>query len=355
MSRSVVAACLIGITSAMTGCQSIQLENHTVRQSRTLTDLQYKLVLDNLAMVQTNPGAMPFFSAVGAGLTSIQQSATASFTPGVDLLLTPHKVYRYFADKFGYNIGGTQTNNEQWNTAAVLNPDELALMRCVYQRTLGYTGQKCEANIQSFFAGKPELVDAMQTGWLCVGQDGEKPPKNAAYVGFYRHQYVWVLPDAVDPLTRLTLAILDVATATPPNAAFPTTDPKAAKLKALQDQATSLEALYDKYPGKDTSPIAKLIKDQIDLVVPQILILEGKTKQEIITAMTSGKANVIPMGPLEPLPSTIDATTATRLLDRAQAQLDTMAPMIETGGQGGWRARKNLYNPTIIPAGSSFP
>ena len=121
-------------------------------------------------------------------------------------MLNPMKIYRYYADKFGYGASGSQTNLEQWSTASILNPDELALMRCAYQRTLGFTDPKCEADLFSYFETRPERLAAMQEGWLCVGCDGERPPHGAAYVGHYGHQYVWVMPQGVEPLTRLRRA-----------------------------------------------------------------------------------------------------------------------------------------------------
>ena len=54
----------------VTGCQSISLRNHTERQARTLADLQYDQVLDNIAMFSENPSSLPFFSAAAQGQTS---------------------------------------------------------------------------------------------------------------------------------------------------------------------------------------------------------------------------------------------------------------------------------------------
>ena len=341
-----------------TGCQSIQLERHTIRQARTLTDLQYKLVLDNLAMIDWNPAALPFFSAAGTGLTNISQAAQASFSPSVDLLLNPAKtLYRYYSDKFGYGLQGTQTNLEQWTTASVLNPDELDLMRCVYRRTLGYADAKCESDLASYFASKPELMAAMQKGWLCVGIHGEKPPKNAAYVGHYDKHYVWVMPEAVEPLTRVTLAILDIATAVQPSATSSRVNPNADRIKVLQDQATVLGTILDKYPNKDTSPspLAKQVRDQIDLLLTQILLLEGRQRDEIIGALTGKEKPLIPMGAGEVPPRQLTPTDAAELVDEALKVLPVTAPAFEAPAQPAWRPRKNLYNPTVIPIGSNFP
>jgi len=54
-------------------------------------------------------------------------------------------------------------------------------------------------------------VSALRPGWIGVGQK-QDVPKTAAYVGQYRKTYVWVMPENIETLTRLTLAILDIHT-----------------------------------------------------------------------------------------------------------------------------------------------
>jgi hypothetical protein len=260
MSRSnflIMCMTLPVCVSSQVGCQSLQLENHTMRQAKTLTDLQNRQVLDNLAMFSLNPGSLPFFSAAGTGQTNVSQAATANFSPSVDLLLNPAKtLYRYYSDKYGYGVSGTQTNLEQWTTASVLNPDELKLMQCLYQKVLGFQPpdpDTCYQRLMDFFKNDPELQDALGRTWLCIGLNGERPPREAAYVGQYNKRFVWVMPQNVGYLTRVTLAILDIATALPATATSSKIGDQGAKVKALQDQLTALSGAYDKYPEKTSA------------------------------------------------------------------------------------------------------
>jgi hypothetical protein len=55
-------------------------------------------------------------------------------------------------------------------------------------------------------------AQALQPGWYGVGRR-RNVPRNAEYVGCYGNTYVWVLPENVDMLSRLTLAMLDLETA----------------------------------------------------------------------------------------------------------------------------------------------
>ena len=52
---------------------------------------------------------------------------------------------------------------------------------------------------------------ALKPGWIGIGQKRDLP-RDAAYVGQFGKTYVWVLPNNLEPLTRLTLAILDIHT-----------------------------------------------------------------------------------------------------------------------------------------------
>ena len=54
-------------------------------------------------------------------------------------------------------------------------------------------------------------ISALTPGWYSVGRKRDVP-KNACSVGSYCDTYVWVTPENVDLLTRLTLAILDIHT-----------------------------------------------------------------------------------------------------------------------------------------------
>ena len=48
-------------------------------------------------------------------------------------------------------------------------------------------------------------------GWLKIGGQGDVP-KQASYVGQFADVYVWVMPEGIEGLSDLALAILDVAT-----------------------------------------------------------------------------------------------------------------------------------------------
>lgn len=204
-------ACVI-----LSGCTHIALRNHTLQQSRTVTDLQYQQVLDNLAMFSVNPDAMPFFSIPSNGATAVDTTADVTNTTAWGPL--------GFLQN-GLSFKATRKNGGSWTLAPINDPAKLTRMRCAYQIAVGYhladdqnACLQCCALIKAWYpngnndeCGRPCRVPP--PGWYCVGGKSDVP-KHACYVGRYCDTYVWVVPGGVEQLTLLTLTVLDFATAT---------------------------------------------------------------------------------------------------------------------------------------------
>ena len=92
----------------------------------------------------------------------------------------------------------------------ILGPDELGRYR---RPILKYTRMDHEPTEFVSDADTHHLLylGALKPGWYCVGQKRDVP-KHARYVGHYGDIYLWVPPENVETLTRLTLAILDIHT-----------------------------------------------------------------------------------------------------------------------------------------------
>ncbi|MDY3554216.1 hypothetical protein R5W24_003335 [Gemmata sp. JC717] len=249
--RPLLAIC--SILSILSGCQHIELRNHTVRHASTLTDLQYKQVLGNLAMFSQNPNSLPYFSATGTGLINVSNSLNTGGTLSWDKLLANGVFKPFQFDKAGSTFGGTSTAAEQWTTGSVLNPDELLYMRCVYQMTVGAVNCDCDCSkkITAYFQREPCYLTAMRPGWFEVGPL-RQVPAHAAYVGRYKDTFVWVMPENVNNLTLLTLAVMDIATAVKIGdvGRLGDTGQIAAKVKEYIDRAKGLSDLIAKVDPK---------------------------------------------------------------------------------------------------------
>lgn len=197
---------ILGIV-LVTGCTHDHLRHGTLRTANTLPDLQYKQVLNNLAMFSENPSAIPYFAVVGTGtiqVTDRGQAATEFAWTSEMMEVMRERMLGFEAER---------QLAEQWEVAPVTSPDKLKAMRCLYQ--VAVTGRTsdcydCSGAIQASFTSEKDRCPLPRC-WFHVG--GKKDvPRDASFVGRYGHTYVWVMPDGVDALARFTFAMLDIAT-----------------------------------------------------------------------------------------------------------------------------------------------
>ena len=125
-------------------------------------------------------------------LRTEEASLTGESVPADKTILNgrPHVELVNHADKKNLGLSATQQTVGQWNTDSVLNPDELNLMRCAYQRAVGSEGPECEALLAAFFAHSKDRLEALRPGWYGVGRrkDVAEPHWHAAAAFFTRLQ-----------------------------------------------------------------------------------------------------------------------------------------------------------------------
>jgi hypothetical protein len=233
---------LIGATiSIASGCAPVQLRNTTLRQARTVEQLQQQQVLDNLAMFFHDINSMPYFVWPQNGtdqvtnqnqisdVTTFQRAAPPGISGWVSSTLSPLR---------SHSVQAT------WQLNAVNDPHRLQLMRCAYQQVVraclaqctnphaqgGDLCPDCQKLFNEFYTGNPDVAvpppgspeDPGAITNLCLGGHcdwlawGKKKPSPREYemLGHYRDTWVWVVPGGRDELAKLTLAILDYAVST---------------------------------------------------------------------------------------------------------------------------------------------
>ena len=73
------AAMTILSLALLAGCEAAQVANRTISQSSYIPDIQYKQVIDNLAIIADNPSALPYFNPPNLSRTTIQRTAGTTF------------------------------------------------------------------------------------------------------------------------------------------------------------------------------------------------------------------------------------------------------------------------------------
>jgi len=107
--RSFAFACVVSALALSVGCQSEVLRRRTLDQASTTTDYYYQQVLDNVAQIEVNPYALPYFLDPKTQQTQIQRNLQANYSLGWDFITSGLFMGRYFFDKQSSVIQGSQT------------------------------------------------------------------------------------------------------------------------------------------------------------------------------------------------------------------------------------------------------
>lgn len=249
MRTGVLAIVLLSLTS---GCTHLSLRDNTAQTATTLTDINYRMVLDNVALFSANPAAIPSFAVVNAGTVTVSDQKTGSLNPAYAPTLR-------LVDQAGgsgpivsvlFGANGQRLVSENWSLVPVADPDNMRRLRCALQYiVLGENIPdcgRCSEELKEFFL-VDDLAPLLPRGWYHVGRRKDVP-REACYVGHYHDTYVWVDATGLDALSRVTMSALDLATGElqrPQKTIVKTYkgDPKTGTLESTQ--VTSTEVDYD--------------------------------------------------------------------------------------------------------------
>lgn len=158
----------------------------------SVTELQYRIILDNLAMLSASPAVLPWHMQLDEGTVQVTDRREGVF----ELARLAEDIDPRTA------IRGRRSVTGQWRIEPVLDPERLRGLQAVYLKTLG---RDVEDEVLE------ELGDAadVSTGWVRIGRRREVPPETL-YSGRYGETYVWVVPDDLEALTRLAIAVLTI-------------------------------------------------------------------------------------------------------------------------------------------------
>lgn len=150
----------------LSGCTSLQLQRNTLAQGRTWTEMQYGMVLDNLAMFRQSPGALPWHLTISQGSTAVNDTLMSNFS----------HVWPTIMNTFGFT--GTRGLQDNWTVVPVSDEKRLSNLRRIYN---------ANCNV----------------AWI---HNGSGP--RGCFSGHFRSSYVWVNSSDVENLTNVTLQVL---------------------------------------------------------------------------------------------------------------------------------------------------
>ena len=124
----------LGLLLALPGCTQVQLARSTINQGSTLSDLQRRLVLDNLALFYANPDSLAWHVKLQGGLVQVADQGSLSLqgTIFTNANMVPGAV-------------GQRGVVGQWNVEPSVDVDELESLQLAYR--LAINPQNAEARL----------------------------------------------------------------------------------------------------------------------------------------------------------------------------------------------------------------
>jgi hypothetical protein len=233
-------ATIIVLVLLACGCTHRQLTRSMVNQASTVMQIEYQMVLDNIAMFTANPNGLPWHVKIKDGTVQINDEG------GIPEL----------GVQWGSTLGITRgvravrSITEQWGADAVTDPRRVKRLQDVYRKVVGlqpipdptffkqFPAFAMAAQLAHLPEGAPRAesiplppIDSsapanrrddevenvarllaqiqfdVPTGWFGMGCK-QDVPKNACFVGHYCDHYVWVMADGVEGLSSFTLIVL---------------------------------------------------------------------------------------------------------------------------------------------------
>lgn len=215
----------VAATLACLGCTTMSLERNTLIQSGTASDLRYREVIENLAMIAHNPAILPSYSSIFTGTTKISDTEQLASTTVWQHVLASTSVGNQSG--FGSEQAAPQLNRsiiENWALDPIMVPEKLEAMRCACKWVLYGREEACrdcrglllspqqDPSPGRHFgvADRLAMLEEKSPCWLHVGRLKDVPPR-ACYKAHCHGTWVWVMPDGMEGLTQFTLVLQDIA------------------------------------------------------------------------------------------------------------------------------------------------
>jgi hypothetical protein len=111
------------------------LRTTTVNQGSTLADIQYQMVLRNLATFAENPWAVPWHLSVTVGASQVTDSGTGH----IGFLWNVTNIHTAGLFQPNPTASASRTVVQQWSTNPIVHTDALRLLQLAYRRAYGST------------------------------------------------------------------------------------------------------------------------------------------------------------------------------------------------------------------------
>ena len=205
-------------TVLLAGCTPTALKHNCVDLAGAGSDVRYREVMENLAMIGANRWALPAYSSIYSGAMDVTDGIAASeATTWIHSALLPSG----FSSE-ALNIPASRAVKGTLTLDPMIVPEKLRALRAACQWTLfgEESGISDMAILTTFQSGSPagnyfgvadELRAICSVEWLGKGCCPQDVPTNACYCANCGHCFVWVCPEGMENFSRFVLVCQKIA------------------------------------------------------------------------------------------------------------------------------------------------
>jgi hypothetical protein len=224
---------LLSILAVSPGCTNLALKRATLAHAESSTDLRYKEVMDNLALVASNPDFIPSYTSIYYGTTDVNDIGKATST---NLWArTAVKPFRYntFFSQDTADFMGSRAVKMNWSLDPTIVPEKLRAIRAAC-RWVTFGPDSAGADVRYLMGGDAadpchasyyfDVIHRLETlplGWLHVSDHRLDVPLNASYWASCGGKFVWVSDSDMGFLSEFTLILQQIARADLEQVSFP--------------------------------------------------------------------------------------------------------------------------------------
>jgi hypothetical protein len=243
----------------LSGCTTWALRQTTLSQAESSTDLRYREIIDNLAMIYANPDALPAYASIYTGAADINDNLKFT-TQAIWTRTNPAAGYMTAFAAASADVLGSRAEKGTWTLDPTIVPEKLRAMRAACRwalfgpeavgpdvrllkryeppqfKGLGHSkstapdvllkpfetpqfGIAEPSSPKVYVPGDPpgiyfDVVDrlgAIRPGWLHCEGCRSAIPRTACYWQGCHGKYVWVGPDGMEGLSQFMLVIQGIA------------------------------------------------------------------------------------------------------------------------------------------------
>ena len=209
----------LAAASACSGCTMVSLERNALAQANSSVRVRYQETLNNLALIASNPSALPTFASIYTGTVQVTDVEQIASTTAWLNLVSMNKKTGFFSEAINPQVNRTVLEN--WTLDPISVPEKLEAMRCACQWVVYGPGNLCPA-CMSLLLGPDEdpspgrhfnvakRLAKLPVGWLHIGRPADVPA-GVSYKTRHGDTWVWVMPDGIKGLADFSLVLLDIA------------------------------------------------------------------------------------------------------------------------------------------------